>query len=76
MFVVPFVLLACGQVPTVGVPDVVTSTMIVQLVNELMICRPATAMTFVPAVAVTVPPEQVPVTFEGVAMRSPAGSVS
>ncbi len=72
----PFVLLACGQVPTVGDGADVTSTVIVQLVAGLTIWRPATLIVPLPAVAVIDPPEQVPPTVDGEATTIPAGKVS
>jgi hypothetical protein len=76
MLALPLVLLACGQVPVVGVGVVVTSTVIVQVVAGFTIWRLATVIVLAPPVAVTVPPEQVPPTFGVAAIRKPAGRVS
>jgi hypothetical protein len=79
MFVVPetcalpFVLLAAGQAPVVGVAELVTGTVIVHEVPVTW--RLATVMALVPAVAVTVPPAHVPPA-PPLAMVRPAGSVS
>lgn len=75
MLALPLVLFTCGQLPNAGVELLVTGTMMVQVLAGFTIWRPATAMTLLPAVAVTVPPLQVPVTAPPLA-RSPAGSVS
>ena len=69
-------LAAFGQLATVGVPEVVILTVIVQLVCTLVMVRLATTMLPLPAVAVTVPPAQVPPTTDGVAITRPAGRVS
>src|SRR6185312_63300 len=62
--------------PGVGVPDVVTGTVIVQLVAGLVMVRPVTTIWLEPAAAVTVPVlVHVPPTAPPVA-TSPAGSVS
>ena len=63
------------QAPAVGVAELVTGTIIVQVVAGLTIWRPATTILLLPAVAVTVPPVQVPVTAAPLAAK-PAGSVS
>src|SRR5882672_2435929 len=68
-------LLACGHVPAVGVPDVVTGTVIVHVVAGFTIWRLVTVMVLEPAAAVTLPPLQVPPAAPPVA-ASPAGSVS
>lgn len=73
--VLPFVLVACGQTPTVGVALLVTGTIMVHVVAGLMIWRLVTVMTLLPVVAVTVPIEQVPVTAPPDA-TIPAGKVS
>ncbi len=72
----PLVLATCGQTPSAGVPDVVMLTVMVQVVCALVIVRPATVITLAPAVAVTLPPVQVPPTTDGVAITRPAGKVS
>ena len=72
----PLVLLACGHVPTVGDAAVVTRTVIVQAVAGLTICRLVTVIVPLPAVAVTLPPLQVPPTVDGLATTSPGGRES
>ena len=72
----PFVLFACGHIPTVGTAAVVTSTVIVQVVAGFTICRPATVIVPDPAAAVTDPPVQVPPTFGTAATTRPAGRLS
>ena len=72
----PLVLFAWGQVPTVGAAAVDTATSIVQLVSGLVICRFATAIIPLPAVAVTLPPVHDPPTVEGVATTNPDGRLS
>ena len=69
------VLFATGQVPTVGVPEVVTGTVIVHVVAGFTIWRLVTVMVPEPAAAVTEPPLQVPPAAAPVAAR-PAGNVS
>lgn len=76
MLLVPFVLLACGQVPTVGAAAFATRTVMVQEVAGLTICRLVTVIVPLPAVAATLPPLQVPPTVEGEATTKPAGKVS
>jgi hypothetical protein len=71
----PLVLFTCGHAPIVGVALVVTGTTIVHVVAGLTIWRPVTTMLLLPAVAVTPPPLQVPVTAPPVATK-PAGKVS
>jgi hypothetical protein len=75
MFPLPLVLLAWGQVPTVGVAEVVMGTVMVQLVEAAAICLPVTTTEPVPGVAVTDPPAQVPPTAP-VPTTRPAGKVS
>ena len=81
MFVVVLMLLfvlafgASVQAPTDGAAAVVIGTMMVQVVAGLTIWRPVTTMLLLPAVAVTVPDVQVPVTAAPLATR-PAGRVS
>ena len=65
-----------GQAPTVGVAAVVMSTVMVQVVWTLVMVRLATVMVLAPAVAVTVPPAQVPPTFGTAAILRPDCSVS
>jgi hypothetical protein len=72
----PLVLLACGHVPTVGVAAVVMPTVIVHEVAGFTICRLVTVMVLEPATAVTVPPEHVPPTVDGLATTKPEGKVS
>src|SRR6187402_2921588 len=71
--VVAFVFAATGQAAVFGVADAVTGTVIVQLAPVTW--RLATVIVFVPAVAVTVPPEQVPPVPPAAIVR-PEGSVS
>jgi hypothetical protein len=71
--VVALVFAATGHAAVLGVAEEVTGTVIVQLVP--VIWRPAIVMVFVPAVAVTVPPEHVP-PVPPAAMVRPDGSVS
>jgi hypothetical protein len=71
--VLPLVLAATGQLPAVGAAEVCTGTVIVQ--EAPVTWRPATVIVFVPAVAVTVPPVQVPPVAPA-AILSPAGKVS
>ena len=71
--VVAFVLAATGHAAVLGVTETVTGTVIVQLVP--VIWRPAIVIVFVPAVAVTLPPEQVPPAPPAARVR-PEGSVS
>ena len=71
--VVAFVLAATGHAAVLGVTETVTGTVIVQLVP--VIWRPAIVIVFVPAVAVTVPPEQVPPAPPAAIVR-PDGNVS
>jgi hypothetical protein len=75
MLLLVFAFGAKVQAPVVGVAEVVTGTMMVQLVSGLTIWRPATTMLPLPATAVTVPPVQVPVTAAPLATK-PAGKVS
>ena len=74
ILLLPLVLFACGQVPSVNDAAVVMATVIVQV--PLMLLRLATVMVLPSAVAVTVPPVQVPPTTEGDDTRNPVGSVS
>jgi hypothetical protein len=71
--VVAFVFAATGHAAVLGVAEAVTGTVIVQLAP--VICRPAIVIAFVPAVAVTVPPVQVPPVPPAAIVR-PEGSVS
>jgi hypothetical protein len=70
---VAFVLAATGQAVVLGVAEAVTGTVIVQLVPATW--RLETVIVFVPAVAVTVPPVQVPPVPPAAIVR-PAGKVS
>ena len=70
---VPLVLAATGHAAVLGVVDAVTGTVIVHEVPAIW--RPATVIVFVPALAVTVPPEQVPPVPPAAIVR-PDGSVS
>jgi hypothetical protein len=78
-FVVPvmapaaLVLAATGHAAVLGVADAVIGTVIVH--EAPLTWRPATVIVLVPAVAVTVPPVQVP-PVPPAAMVSPDGSVS
>jgi hypothetical protein len=71
--VVAFVLAATGHAAVFGVADAVTGTVIVQLGPAIW--RLETVMRLVPAVAVTVPPAQVP-PVPPAAMVRPEGNVS
>src|SRR6188768_2910220 len=73
MAVVALVFAATGQAAVLGVAELVTGTVIVQ--DAPLICRPAIVIVFVPAVAVTVPPVQVPPVPPAAIVR-PEGSVS
>ena len=70
---VPLVLAATGHAAVLGVVDAVTGTVIVHEVPAIW--RPATVIVFVPALAVTVPPEQVPPVPPEAIVR-PAGRLS
>ena len=71
----PLVLLASGHAPSVGVPEVVTGTVIVHVTAGLTIWRLVTVMVLEPAPAVTEPPLHVPPAAPPVA-TNPAGKVS
>ena len=71
--VVALVFAATGHAAVLGAAELVTGTVIVQLVP--LTWRPETVMVFVPAVAVTVPPVHVPPA-PPAAIASPDGNVS
>jgi uncharacterized metal-binding protein len=73
MAVVAFVFAATGHAAVLGVAELVTGTVIVH--EAPVICRPATVIVLLPAVAVTVPLVQVPPTTPAPTAR-PAGKVS